>query len=202
MSSFAIIQDTALELRRRIVAALDATPDTNFGLDGNVDRIRIAPPSEDLPNGTFAALFLYHIDIDKHRRNQRPLPDREDPAIQRKPPLPLQFRFLFVPIDDDDTVNQLVLGRVMQHFLDQPFITTIAGRPLDDSFGGATPALRVKPDVLTVEQLSQLWNAMSAPYRLSIAFLVDIAAVDSGEPPRRAPRVDELLAAAGSVTEG
>jgi hypothetical protein len=202
MSSFSIVQDTGLELRRRIFAALQATPDTDFGLNDNIDRIRIAPPGEDLPNGTLAALFLYHIDIDRHLRNQRPLPDRDDPSIQRKPPLPLQFRFLFTPVDDDDTVNHLVLGRVLQHFQDQPFITTIAGQQLDDSFGGASPALRVKPDPLTIEQLSQLWNALSAPFRLSIAFLVDVAAVDSGEPPRRAPRVEELLAATGVAGEG
>jgi hypothetical protein len=197
MSAFSIIQDTGLELRRQIFDALEATPDTDFGLNGNIDRIRIAAPAENLPNGTLAVLFLYHIDIDRHLRNQRPLPDRDDPSIQRKPPLPLQFRFLFAPIDDDDTVNHLVLGRVLQHFQDQPFIATIAGEPLDDSFGGASPALRVKPDMLTVEQLSQLWNALSAPFRLSIGFLVDIAAIDSGEPPRRMPRVDELLVATG-----
>jgi hypothetical protein len=201
MSSFSIIQDTGLEMRRRIFAALEETPDTDFGLNGNIDRIQIASPDEDLPDGTLAALFLYHIDIDRHLRNQRPLPDRDDPSIQRKPPLPLQFRFLFTPVDDDDTVNHLVLGRVLQHFQDQPFITTIAGQPLDDSFGGASPALRVKPDILTIEQLSQLWNALSAPFRLSIAFLVDVAAVDSGEPPRRAPRVEELLAATGIAAE-
>jgi hypothetical protein len=201
MSSFSIVQDAGLELRRRIFAALETTPDTDFGLNGNIERIRIAPPGDELPNGTLAALFLYHLDIDRHLRNQRSLPDRQDSAIQRKPPLPLQFRFLFTPVDDDDSINHLVLGRVLQHFYDQPFITTIAGQPLDDSFGGATPALRVKPDMLTVEQFSQLWNALSAPYRLSIAFLVDIAAVDSGEPPRKAPRVDELLAASGITVE-
>ena len=200
MSSFSIIQDTALELRRRIFAALEAIPDTDFGLNGNIDRIRVAPPGDELPNGTLAALFLYHIDIDRHLRNQRPLPDRTDPSLQRRPPLPLQFRFLFTPVDNEDTVNHLVLGRVLQYFQDEPFITTIAGQPLDDSFGGAEPALRVKHDVLTVEQLSQLWNALSAPYRLSIALLVDIAAVDSGEAPRRAPRIEELLAATGIST--
>ena len=197
MSSFSIIQDTGLELRRQILAALETTPDTDFGLNGNIDRIQIAPPGDDIPNNTLAVLFLYHIDIDRHLRNQRPLPDRDDPSLQRKPPLPLQFRFLFTPVDGDDTVNHLVIGRVLQHFHDEPFITSFAGAPFGDSFGGASPALRVKPDMLTVEQLSQLWNALSTPFRLSIALLVDIAAVDSGEPPRHAPRVQELLAATG-----
>lgn len=202
MSAFSIVQDTGLELRRRIFAALEQTPDTDFGLNGNINRIRIAPPGDDLPDGTLAALFLYHIDIDRHLRNQRSLPDRTDPSLQRKPPLPLQFRFLFTPVDDDDSINHLVLGRVLQHFYDEPFITTIAGNPIGDSFGGASDALRVRPDMLTVEQLSQLWNALSAPFRLSISFLVDVGAVDSGEPPRLAPRVDDMLAAPGLVKPG
>ena len=202
MSSFAIVHDIGLELRRRIFEALDSIPDTDFGPNGNIDRIRIAPPGDDLPNGTLAALFLYHIDIDRHLRNQRPLPDRSDPSLQRKPPLPLQFRYLFTPVDDDETINHLVLGRVLQSFHDQPFITSIAGQPIGDSFGGASAALRVKPDMLTVEQLSQLWNALSTPFRLSIGLLVDIAAVDSGEPPLRTPRVEELLAATGIAGEG
>jgi hypothetical protein len=84
LSSFSIIHDTALEMRRRIFAALEATPDTDFGLNGSIDRIRIAGPAEDLPNGTVAALFLYHIEIDKHLRNQRPLIDRGDPSLQRR----------------------------------------------------------------------------------------------------------------------
>jgi hypothetical protein len=200
LSSFSIIHDTALELRRRIFDALAATPDTDFGLSGNIDRIRIAPPADDLPNGTAATLFLYHIEIDKNLRNQRQLPDRGDPSLQRRPPLPLQLRFLFTPVEDDETINHLLLGRVLQHFQDEPFISSIGGQPLDDSFGGATAALRVKPEVLTVEQLSQLWNALSTPFRLSIAFLVDAASVDSAEPPQRVRRVDEFLTAAAVGT--
>jgi len=36
MSSFSIVQDTGLELRRRILAAREAAPDTDFGLNGNI----------------------------------------------------------------------------------------------------------------------------------------------------------------------
>lgn len=202
MSSFAVVQETSLELRRQIFTALDTTPDTDFGLNGDIDRIQVGPPGDDLPNGTLASLFLYHIDIDRHLRNQRPLPDRSDAALQRRPPLPLQFRYLFTPVDDDETMNHLVLGRVLQHFHDSPAVTSLGGIPLDDSFGGASPALRVKPDMLSVEQLSQIWNAFSTPYRLSVGFLVDTAAVDSGEPPLRAPRVEELLTATGLLEGG
>jgi len=197
MSAFSIIHDTTLELRRAVVRALDTTPGTDFGLNGSAERIWIGAPNDELPDDALAALFLYHIDIDRHLRNQRALPDREDPSLQHKPPLPLQFRYLFTAVDGNEKTNQLVLGRVLQTFHDHPFITSLSGEPLDDSRGGASPALRVKPEMLTVEQLSQLWNAFSAPFRLSIAFLVDIAAVDSAEPAVRAPRVRELATGTG-----
>lgn len=202
MSSFSIIHDTGLELRRQIFEALEATPDTDFGLAGSIDRIQIAPPGDELPDNTLAVLFLYHIDIDKHQRNQRPLPHRGDATLQRKPPLPLQFRYMFAPLSDDDRINHLVLGRVFQRFYDEPMVTMLGDAPVGDSFGGASPALRVKPDMLTVEQLSQLWNALSTPYRLSMSLLVDAAAIDSGLPPRRVPRVEELLPAVGLVSGG
>lgn len=202
MSSFSIIHDTGVELRRQIFDALQATPDIDFGLSGSMDKIQIAPPSDDLPSNTLAVLFLYHIDIDKHQRNQRWLPDRNDPSLQRRPPLPLQFRFLFAPVSDDDKLNHLVLGRVFQRFYDEPTVGTLEGLPIGDSFGGASPALRIKPDMLTIEQLSQLWNALSTPFRLSLSLLVDAAVIDSGLPPRRVPRVEELLPASGLVSGG
>jgi hypothetical protein len=197
MSTFAVVQETSLELRNQIFAALETTPDTDFGLNGDIDKIQVRPPGDELPNGTLATLFLFHIDLERHLRNQRPLPDRTDPALTRRSPLPLQLRYLFVPVDDDDTVNHLVLGRVLQHFYDHPMVTSLRGVPMDDSHGGASDVLRVKPDMLSVEQLSQIWNALSTPYRLSVAFLVEVAAVDSGEPPTRTPRVDELVTAIG-----
>ncbi len=201
MSSFSIIHDASLELRRRIAAALEATPDTDFGLGGSSDRIRVAPPGDDLPDNTLAALFLYHIDIERHLRSPRLLPDRQDPSIQRRAPLPLQLRYLLVPVDDDDTVNQLVIGRVLQHFNDLPFISVLDGEPMDDSYGAASPEMRIKPEMLSLEQLSQLWNALSTPFRLSVGLLVDVAVVDSGLAPRQIPRVNQLVPATGLATE-
>jgi len=192
MSGFSILQDTTLELRRQVLAALDSTPDTDFNLGDNVERLFLGPPPNEPGEGVLAALFLYHIDLDPHLRNQRLLPDRNDPGSFRRPPLPLQLRYLFTPVDDDEAQNQLILGRVLQHFHDEPMVTALMSTPLTDSFGGASPALRVKPDMLSLEQLSQIWNALEGSYRLSISFLVDIVAVDSGKPSLAVPRVEQM----------
>ncbi len=197
MPNFSIIQDVSIELRRQIFAALQATPDTDFGLGGTIDRITLQSPADTLDSSTVASLYLYHLEIDKHLRNQPPLPDRDRDDQHRRPPLPLQLRYLFTPVDDAETVNQLLLGRVLQHFHDFPSFATVDGEPIGDAFGGASPELRVRPDPLGLEQLSQIWNAFSTPYRLALSLLVEVVAVDSGWPPVRRRRATELVGAVG-----
>jgi hypothetical protein len=200
VATFAVVHDVSLELRRQVFSALRATPDTDFGIAGAIDRITLQPPGEELPAETVASLYLYHVDLDPYRRNQPPLPDREQTRDFRNPPLPLQLRYLFTPVHDTEEVNQLLLGRVLQHFDDFRTFDTLSDVPVGDGYGGADPVLRITPDPLPLEQLSQLWNAFSAPYRVALAFLVDIVAIDSGLAPRRRERVAEVLTGIGRST--
>ena len=199
MSGFSVIHDVTLELRRQVFGALSATPDTDFSLDDGVTSIALQPPGENLPESAVASLFLYHLDLDKHLRNQRPLPDRGSPDLFHRPPLPLQLRYLFTPVGDMEDGNHLLLGRVLQHFHDRPSFSTLSGEPLGDSRGGASSALRVRAEMLSLEQLAQVWNALSTPFRLSLPLLIEVVAVDSGVPPRRAPRVETLAPAVGKA---
>lgn len=201
MSSFSVLRDVGAVLREHIVRALETTPDVSFQINGQTDRIQLAPPSKELPDQTLATLYLYQVEIDPHLRNQRPVPDRANDALFQKAPLPLYLRFLFTPVAADEETNLLLLGRVMQHFHDNPTVTRLAGDPIDDSHGVASTALRVKPDVLSFEQLSQFWNARQYPFRLSMGFLVDTVAIDSALPPTRAPRAEEVAVAVG-IMEG
>ena len=201
MSSFSVIHDVGIELRRQIYDALASAPDVGFSLSDLTTAIVLSAPGE-TAEGARASLYLYHVDIDKHLRNQRPLPDPDQPDGFRRPPLPLQLRYLLTPIDESEPNNHMLLGRVIQHFHDHPSIDALDGTPLGDSFGGASPQLRVRPDLLSMEQLAQIWNAFSTPYRLSIALLVEVVAVDSGRPPRRVPRVVENVVGAGLRERG
>jgi hypothetical protein len=199
LGSFATIHDVSVELRHQIFDALNAAPDIDFGLEGFLERISLVPPGDRLASEAVASLYLYHLDVSPHLRNQQFLPDRERDDQFRRPPLPLQLRYLFTPVDEEEEVNQLVLGRVLQHFHDFPSFGTLSGAPIGDSFGGASPDLRVKPDLLSLEQLSQLWNALSEPYRVALSLVVEVVAVDSARPPAHRKRVGELLAATGVV---
>ena len=70
---------------------------------------------------------------------------------------------------------------------------------MGDSLGAAAPELRVRHDVMAIDQLTNIWSAFSQPFRLSIAFEVEVVAVDGGLPPRIAPRVEEMVRAVGKV---
>lgn len=197
MAKFSVLQDLSVELRRQIFEALESTPDTDFGLSGSVDRITLRPPSDGLAQNVVGSLYLYRLEINPNLRNQPFLPDRTSDDQYHRPPLPLQLRYLFTPLDDDEGLNQLLLGRVLQHFNDFPSFSTLSGEPIGDAFGGASTEIRVTSDVLTLEQLGQLWNAFARPYRVGLPLLVEVVAIDSGQPPVRRGRISEVLVAVG-----
>lgn len=184
-------------MRTQIFDALESTPDTDFGLSGAIERITTQSPGNTLDQDTVASLYLYHVDIDPHLRNQFQLPDRSRDDQLLHPPLPLQLRYLFTPVTSDEGVNQLLMGRVLQHFHDAPSFGSVSGTPIGDSLGGASPELRVKPDLLSLEQLSQMWNAFSQPYRIALSLMVEVVALDSGRLPARTGRTLTVMTAVG-----
>ncbi|TVR60012.1 MAG: DUF4255 domain-containing protein [Gemmatimonadales bacterium] len=196
MSAFSVIQDVSVLLRREIYDALASAPGVTFTLSDPATNVRLEPPGDE-GEATYATLYLYQVELDRHLRNQRNLPSRQDPSRSRRPPLTLQLRYLFTPADSLETNNQLLLGRVLQHFHDHPLLP-VPGEEPRDSHGGASVDLRVVPETPSLEQLTQLWNALNEPFRLSVVFLVEVVAIDSGLPPQAAPRVGSFHTLVGT----
>ncbi len=194
MPGFSVLNDIAKAVQSQIVTALNAAPDIDFDLDETT--VILAPPSDSVAADVVATLYLYHVDVDPHLRNRRLIP-ASDPTLMIKPPLPLQLRFLFVPRDTDEDHNQLMLGRVLQHFHDFPTFKPAPGSPLAKSRGGAPEELRVRYDLASYQDLANLWSGFSQPYRLSAGLLVEIATLDSGKAAEQMPRVGEMF---GSTT--
>lgn len=189
MSGFSALYDVSRALQLQVVSSLSAAPDAGF--DATDTNIVLKPPSDGLATSVKAVLYLYHIGIDPHLRNQPRLPEPGDPAQFIRPPLPLHLRYLFVPLTDDEEANQLMLGRVLQHFHDAPSFRPAPGTALATNRGGVPPTIRVRPDLIGFETLAQLWTALSRPYRLSASFLVEVAAIDSGAPAQTTQRVGQ-----------
>lgn len=197
MSNYTVIQDASLELRRRIYAALSSAPDADLGLSSPDKDITLSPPSEKMTGTPRLSLFLYHIEPDGHLRNQPPLSAGQTGL--RFPPMAIQLRYLITPLDKDEDQNHLMLGRILQHFHDQPFVTSLNDTPLDNSHGGNSDRFRITFETLSMEQLSQVWNALNTGYRLSVAYAVRIVAIDSDQGVTDAKRVIEAHAAVGIV---
>lgn len=195
MSGASVITEITLELRERLYDAFAAVPDHDLGLASS-QSIALEPPKE-AGQDVVASLYLYRVGVDEHRRNQRPLPDRNDRNLLRQPPFPVRLHYLFTPLAKDEKSNQILLGRLLQHLHDRPVVRSLGGEPVGDSHGGGDPALRLVPETLTLEQLSQLWTAFSAPLRTAAPFRVETVTIDSADPPRRAPRSEVLVAAVG-----
>lgn len=187
MSSYTIIQDTTVELRQRIYDALDSAPDADFGLANPESDITLSPPRDQLQGTPHLSLYLYRIEQDGHLRNQPRLPDQQTGL--RFPPMALKLCYLITPLERDEDQNQLMLGRIIQYFYDQPVLGSLAGEPLDNSYGGNSPEMRITFEALAMEELSQIWNALRTNYRLSAAYGIRIVTIDSAQAVAEAKRV-------------
>ena len=199
MSAFTIINDITLEIRKRIFASLNSAPGVTLNFTNEATNIVFTPPQETPDNGARLSLYLYHIGVNGAMRNRRLLSRQHHSGELLLPPLPLELRYIATPMDEEEN-NQLIIGRLLQFIYDYSTLDSIDDEPVENALSG-TPRLRITPDLMNVEQLSQLWNAFSQPFRLSIAFQVDVVTVDSARAPIVAPRIVDVLAVSG-VKEG
>lgn len=177
MSHFSIIRDTSHAIRSNLFDALTSVADVDFGLTDLGTNIILEAPSTTVPEGARLSVYLYHIEPDPNLRNQQQL--SVGPSGVLRPPVGLRLRYLVTPLLDAEDRSQLMLGRIIQALHDSPFIDHIADDPLGVSFGGGSPELRITFETLDLEQLSRIWHALGADYRLSIAYTVRAAVIDS-----------------------
>jgi hypothetical protein len=189
VSHLTILRDASVALRSNIFGALTDVPDVDFGFTTLATDIVLSAPDSDIPAAARLSIYLYHIEPDPQLRNQPELSDGTTGLL--RPPLALRLYYLMTPLLDDDEVNQLVLGRILQALHDRPFINEVAGGPLDNSNGGGSTALRLSLEPMTLDNLSRVWHAMGSDYRLSVAYLMRTVMIDSAMAPRRASRVEE-----------
>lgn len=199
MSSFTIIRGLTRELRQRIFDSLADAADADIALD-SIDRITLSPPREKMSGSPALSLYLLNVEPDPFLRNQRELPVGQTGL--RQPPLVLQLRYLVTPLDDDEERNHLVLGRVLQHFASQPFLGSANGTAMGDSFGGASPQVRVTLEITPPDKLASMWMEFQTPLRLSVVYLVRAVAVDTEGDVTEARRVVEALTAVGHLAKG
>lgn len=187
MSHFSIVRDASRALRALLFNALTTDPDVNFGFTNVTNDIILSAPDSDIPSGARLSIYLFSIEPDAQLRNQRALSVGTAGTIRA--PLALRTHYLITPLLDDEELNQLMLGRVMQALHDKPAIENATS--LDDSQGGGSAALRLAMEPLRLDDIARVWHAMGNDYRLSVAYQMQSVLIDSALPPEAADRVIE-----------
>ena len=157
--------------------------------------------SDNLPNGPWVNLFLYRIAENAELKNQD-LPGATGPLSLGHPPLSLDLHYLVTTegADPDDTrAAQRVLGDVMLTLHDHPIIAK-DDPLLDPGLQNEVEHLTVTLESPQMETLTNLWTAISSPFRASAAYKVTVVQLESQrlrsfpklvrEPPQAGPRVD------------
>jgi Pvc16 N-terminal domain len=192
MSNHKVIRDADQTLRETLWAGLRHDPEIFPAVFAGVDQITIEPPAKLLqdttPNRSCLSLFLYRV-VENGEMKNRPLQPTGS-GVYRPPPLSLNLFYLITPlvrdsgqVPDGTDQDHRVLGRVMQVFYDHAILR---GSALQGDLGIAAEELRLILHPAPLEDLTKLWSAWMRPYRLSVAYEVKVAFINSDREERLA----------------
>ena len=120
------------------------------------------------------SLWLYKVTRMAEMLNEPP--ERKSATQLARTPLPVLLHYLVTPMATDPLTRQTLLGRVLQVFNDH---SILRGTDLQGVLQNTTEQLRVNLEALTLEELSLVWDALGAPYQLSVTYLVQVVKIDS-----------------------
>ena len=129
---------------------------------------KLAPP--------FLNLFLYQV-TENPQGNGVP-PTGEDDHDAGHPALWLNLHYLLTAAgssDSDDLTAHRLLGEAMLAFYDNPMI------PRHSPYSFGTELIRILPEPIGLDDLSKLWTATTAPYRLSVGYQVSTVLRESAK---------------------
>lgn len=174
MSDYTAIADIGASLQRVLWEEIQADSQL-FALIDNENRISLESPfdlSED--DSVRLSIYLYRILEDPFTKNRHPVQGRG--GTLRKPPLTLDLFYLVTPMVGSPREQQLVLGKVMQVFYERAIVS---GPDLAGALSANDAPIHVVLNPVSLDEISNVWQAMELSYRLSIAYTVRVAIVDS-----------------------
>jgi Pvc16 N-terminal domain len=183
MSDFASINATSSSLKKLLEQHITDNSDPQLA----TVPIELKSPKEmrSSQTNTGISLWLYRVTRNGDVLNQpvmRTVPDQ----LPRRP-LPLDLHFLITPLANNPADEQVLLGRVMQVFNDH---ATLSGSDLTPELrAGGTEQLRLHFEMLSLEELTRVWNALQESYQLSVSYLVQFVNLGSDHDPSYGPPV-------------
>lgn len=172
MSSFRVLAVASEGLRRLLWSSISVDPVTQ-PLVGTEDAIVfLNPTATALDSARRLSLWLYHVTEDEHVKNVPPA--RLGDGTTRMTPLALDLYYLLTPFAASGEADHLLLGKAMQTFHD-----TATTRVVDTTTGDVNEELRISLYRRSLDEISQVWQALREPYRLSVCYQVRITHLDS-----------------------
>jgi hypothetical protein len=136
------------------------------------------------------SMWLYRLIRDEQTLNRAPR--LVPPDLIQRHPLPVRAHYLMTPIITGNAnmpapeAEQLILGRVLQAFNDEPLIS---GPDLRGSYQGTAVELAVRLETLGLDETSRIWEGLERSYQLSVSYEVAIVVIGSALEPVSAPPV-------------
>jgi hypothetical protein len=107
-------------------------------------------------------------------RDEAPNPNGVAGARLAYPPLALSLHYLLTPLGGTEEARQLAIGHAMLALHDHPIA------PLTDPQAQTVAEeLHIALCRLTLEELTRVWEALQAPYRLSVCYEVRVVRLSS-----------------------
>ena len=156
--------------------------------------VTVAPPDLDVPetDPPVVNLFLYQVSENATLRNAQ-LPPSAGAGALGPPPLSLDLRYLLTATGTsrtDDRGAHRVLGDAMLTLHDHPVVAK-DDPLLDPALRDEVELLKITLESLDTDELSKIWSATTAPYRLGVGYRVTVVQLESTRPPRVVRAVGE-----------
>jgi len=183
MSSFRVLAVASEGLRRLLWNSIGADPVTQ-PLVGTEDAIVFLNPTATAQDSARRlSLWLYHVSEDEHVKNVPTV--RLTNGSSRMTPLALDLFYLLTPFAASGEADHLLLGKAMQTFHD-----TATARVVDTAVMDVNEELRITLYRRSLDEISQVWQALREPYRLSVCYQVKVTHLDSERVDQAAPVVN------------
>lgn len=171
MSEFTVIGDIGETIKKLL-------EDGDWDEIGGSPEITFKSPKEIKDEGTSnnkVSLFLYHIEVNPHLRNED-LIKVNDTGLQQ-PPFPLYLYYLLTPYSENKTDEKYILGKAMQIFYDNAILK---GTVLQGTLADSDEEFKLLFHPISLDDLTKIWTAFQeAAYRLSVVYQVTPVRIDS-----------------------
>jgi hypothetical protein len=143
----------------------------------NLFDVSLKSPAEETVTNSMRPkvnLFLLRVVENQFARNQEWAPVGTDAL--RHPPLVLDLFYVLTPFAESRLDEHRVLGEAMRVLHDN---ATLTGALLKGALENSTEELKLDLCQLSLEDVTRIWSAFSKPVRLTVAYDVRMATIDS-----------------------